>query len=678
MVTTTCLSNVARDVGDVYNLQPLSHDNSMKLLCTRLFDDEGKYLESQSYEATDKMLKKCGGVPLGIITMASLLASKPEDDWSEMYNSIGFGNGINDDVENTRRILSFCYYEMPSHLKTCLLYLSIFKEDYDINKCLLIWKWIAEGFINEEHHIGLFEVAEGYFNDLVSRSLIQPVEGEGTGYVIGCRVHGMVLDLIRSLSSAEYFATILSNVDEQQKLPSTNANRLAMQSRIVEKHHPQLANMGMEQVRSFVAISCSIHALSPSFRVLRILALEDCKFTEGNTRNSLEHIGMLLHLRYLGLTQTRGFHQLPEEIGQDLKFLQTLDLYGTDLEEVPFSVGLMTQLLCLRVDAGTRVPSGLIGNLTSLQELWIYPAMKDYSMGFATARQFVNDLGKLKELRVLKTRIHGWNESIEISLVGSLHNFDKIQLLELDGESYLGKGVTWETGFVSSQHLRYLSLACMQLTRLPPWINSLLLPNLSCLVVNVQFWQEQDMETLGRLPELCNLELQSCNIRAINIKNTHGHIGYFGKLRTLKTYRMLIWFDLSGCKLSTSNVGIDAPTIMPSLEYLQFMVHVRFLKDANIGFDKLVSENLPSLQRVKVQIDCSNARLAEVEEVEAALTYTVNLHPNCPTLEMMRYNEYKMLSSDQTQQVSIYRIPLPSLTYNQTMLPSFQRNECEK
>lgn len=672
MVTTSSISNVARDVGDVYNLQPLSHGNSKKLLSTRLYVDESKCLESTSAEASERFLEKCGGVPLGVIAIAGLLASNPEDNWSEMYNSFCLGKGINDDVENIRRILSFCYYHLPSHLKTCLLYISIFREDYEINKCLVIWKWIAEGFIHGDQQIGLFELAEGYFVELINRSMIQPVEAQGTGHVIGCRVHDMVLDLVRSLSSEENFVTVLSeDGDEQQKFPLTNANRLSLQSRVVEKRHPQLANVGMEQVRSFVAILSDIHVVSPSFQVLRVLALEDCKFIEGYTSNGLEHLGKLLHLRYLGLTRTRGFDRLPEEIGQDLKFLQTLDLYETDLEEMPFTVGLLTQLLCLRVDVGTRVPAGLIGNLTSLQELWIYPAMKDFSMGFATAMQFVKDLGKLSELRVLKTRIHGWDQSMEIALVESLHNFHKIQLLELHGKSYLGKGVTWETGFVSSQHLRYLSLACMQLTRLPAWMNSSLLPNLSYLVVNVQFWQEQDMETLGRMPELCSLELQSCNIRVVNIKHTCGDIGYFQKLRSLISYAILIRFDLY--KLSSSSVRIDEPTTMPTLEYLQFMVHVHFLKDANLGFDKLVSENLPSLQRVKAIINCSDARLTEVEEAEEALTDAANVHPNHPTLKLMRYNEHRMVSSDQAQQVSLSRhtaitiIPLPSLNSSSLM-----------
>ncbi|XP_025805198.1 disease resistance protein RPP13-like isoform X2 [Panicum hallii] len=659
VVVTTRICEVAAHADEAYKIQPLSRDNSENLLYARIADGEGKYFDSPSAEACYKILKKCGGVPLAIITMASLLASKPWEDWSDVYNSIGFGQGGNDDVDNTRKILSFSYYDMPSHLKPCLLYLSIFYEDQVIRKNSLIWMWVAEGFVHEEQAagIGLFELGERYFNELINRSMIQPVGIFDEGYVSGCCVHDMVFDLVRSLSSQENFVTVLDGKDERQKLPGRSvARRLALQGIKEHRGDQLLANIAVDKVRSFIASECNFSPSSPPYTpVLRVL---DIDFGEKVIGGTLDHLGSLLHLRYLRLASLSYNFELPREV-RYLKFLQTLDLSRFCINELPEEVGLLTQLVCLRVCPGTRIPDGLIGKLTSLQELLRWPVVND-DYDDARRMQFVKELGMLRELRVLWTEIFVRDESKARALLESLGNLHNIRKMHIEGlPLYVVKSMTSHKGFITCRHLQYLHLYCLVFSRLPMCINSSLAPNLSYLFVKVQAVKGQDMETLARLPELRSLTLILCDTtKLVNIKipcKAQGVGYYFRKLRILKIGGAPIWFDLRDC-ISNGNV---ASAIMPSLESLVFQVHVRLLKDAALlSFDRLLGfESLgrASLQSVTVTVNCEGARILDVEDVEDALERTAAVHPKRPNLRTTL--EEKMHTTYLETSMNASRIP---------------------
>ncbi|GJN05166.1 hypothetical protein PR202_ga22774 [Eleusine coracana subsp. coracana] len=264
------------------------------------------------------------------------------------------------------------------------------------------------------------------------RSMIQLVELRvGEDIVHDCRVHDMVLDLLRVKSQEENFVTIVSAQDNEGISSPSRVRRLAHQNRMLAQAH-QDAQANLPHVRTFIATNCrSDDMLSfTSFQLLRVLALED---RSGGVRICLENVQNLLHLRYLGLRVSNC--ELPEGLGP-LKFLQTLYLEFTPVKELPSSLGMLTQLICLHVlnspAGGVIVPNGVIEKLTSLEYLHI-EVQKD------TIGQFVKDLGKLHELRVVE--IHFWmgilrkvaDKSMESDLVESLGNRCKIRHLRLEG-----------------------------------------------------------------------------------------------------------------------------------------------------------------------------------------------------------------------------------------------------
>ena len=125
-----------------------------------------------------------------------------------MHSSIGSGTENFPSIESMRQILSISYYDLPSHLKPCLLYLSIFPEDYTILTDQLRRRWISEGFIHGNDVETLHNLGHHYFSELINRSLIQPEHINTRGMVEACRVHDMVLDLITSLSTKENFVIV--------------------------------------------------------------------------------------------------------------------------------------------------------------------------------------------------------------------------------------------------------------------------------------------------------------------------------------------------------------------------------------------------------------------------------------------------------------------------------------
>ncbi|KAL6660702.1 hypothetical protein ACP70R_001737 [Stipagrostis hirtigluma subsp. patula] len=144
VIVTTRNSTVAKFCssidGSMFELSPLCDTDSRELFRRRIFGEE-EDIHSKLEHVSWKILKKCGGVPLAIITIASMLAcipNKTEYEWYSVYKSMGSGLAKEKNMENMRGILSLSYRDLPSYLKPCLLYLSIFPEDYNIPKDKLL------------------------------------------------------------------------------------------------------------------------------------------------------------------------------------------------------------------------------------------------------------------------------------------------------------------------------------------------------------------------------------------------------------------------------------------------------------------------------------------------------------------------------------------------------------
>lgn len=353
-IITTPSLDVAKQVGGVYRLEPLSLIDSRKLFYQRIFGNEEKCPNHLANISTD-ILRKCAGVPLAIITIASVLSSRNEKEnaqnyWSKVYQSMGSGLADSTKVKDMRMILSVSYYDLPPHLKTCLLYFSLFPDDHKISIKDLIWKWIGEGFMNKQQGKALYEVGEIYVEELVNRSMIQAVDIDRDSKTVSCNVHDMVLDLICFLSNEEQFLTKLSR-QNPMSLPN-KVRRLSIQISQQEDVE-QLATMSF----SFSHVrSLTVFGFMPTlatFVVLRVLDLSYCKEVKNE---HCKNIYNMFHLRYLSLRDT-SITDIPADIS-NLKVLQVLDISENSIQELPSTIIHLQQLLHLHVDR-IRLPEDL-------------------------------------------------------------------------------------------------------------------------------------------------------------------------------------------------------------------------------------------------------------------------------------------------------------------------------
>ncbi|KAF8673405.1 hypothetical protein HU200_048969 [Digitaria exilis] len=624
IITTTRIFKVAEQIGGAYKMKPLCLDSSRKLLYRRIFGNEEKYRspDEQLTEVSERILRKCAGVPLAIITIASLLADRGRNkmEWYEVCNSIGSGLEDGQDVENMRKILAYSYYDLPSHLRTCLLYLSMFPEDYAIEKFRLIWMWIAEGFVqHEEQGKGLYELGECYFNELVNRSLIQPLYDRHDAIIEFCRVHDMVLDLIYSISSEENLVTVLN--DEHSTSPSKKVRRLLLQSNM-EGHDIPCASMILLQVRSVVAFSLASNLMPAlgSFRVLRVLDLKSCSLPQGC---DLKHLGNLFHLRYLGIGKTfRAL--LPDDVG-NLRFLQTLDVVGSNFCSLPSTIVQLKRLMCLCIDQNTRVPNG-IGNLTSLEdlstlyicdssniteELCHLTELRTLEIVLFPA-DIMEDLCLLTEMRQLYIQLEEWN----VKLLECLCELPKIQeliIMVITGQRNIGGLDAW----VAPRQLCVLSTRnSTWFSTLPAWVNPSLLSELTGLSIAVKELRQVHLTILGKLPALRCLEIEVDNMML-------GILGGF-----------VVGAGSFPCLLRCRLRYFVPPVVfrqgaMPRLEYLRFTFSVCEIASSDGSLD-LGLGNLPSLQSVQARLVYEGASKEDVREAEAALKDAAEMHPNHP------------------------------------------------
>ncbi|WRX27218.1 Leucine-rich repeat - like 10 [Theobroma cacao] len=258
---------------------------------------------------------ECGGLPLALITIGRAMAyKKSPHEWRyglevlrrspHKFARLG---------EGPFPLLKFSYDSLPSNsVRSCLLYCSLYPQDYSISKATLIDYWYCEGLLDEFDSISSARM-QGYniIGVLVDACLLNE---DGKKFV---KMHDVIRDMtLRIVHQYE-----------------ASENRFFVRAGVGLEAVPEVETW--QGVRRISLMQNGIKELSstPTCPTLQTLFLN---------KNDLQVIGgdflqFMSTLRVLNLSDNRGLRKLPKGISK-LVSLELLDLSRTGITELPIEL----------------------------------------------------------------------------------------------------------------------------------------------------------------------------------------------------------------------------------------------------------------------------------------------------------------------------------------------------
>lgn len=612
----------------IFKMKYLSMESSRKLFPSIAFGSE----DNCPNEVRDEIIERCGGLPLTIVSIASLLSSFVESHqdekpmvkgWNHVNHSLHCNLRLNFALDVTKQALNLCYNNLPHHLKTCLLYLTIYPEDYTILKDDLVKQWVAEGFITavgeQDKHM---EEAGKYFDELVKRRMIQPVDVKADNEVSSCTLHSMVLDLIANKSVEDNFIVVLDKYQGLVGLPE-KVRRLSLHfGNARHANAPECISLSQVRTLAFFGFYKCMPEIK-EFKLVRILVLQIWGDNCG-TILDLRVISELHHLRYLKISCDTTI-DLPTQIKQ-LKYLMTIEIEATAISIVPSDIVDLPVLSHLILPIEADMPDK-IGDMSSLCTLGHFDLSK-YS------EDMVHSLGRLTNLQHLHLTcssampIHDLESNLNTlgSVIKSLSKLKSVTVVpRFLHKKSLAPGsstfrISWKDFSSPPLFLQNLELSpsICTFSRLPNWTGQL--RKLCKLKIAVH---ELEMTDVGVLEELSNL-----TILCLDVKNAPAYLIGFHK----EKFPVLKFFEFI-CSLPL--LEFEEGT-MPNLQklHLGFNAHGAALRSQDTPVTPVGMTHLLKLQLLRAEIGCFQAEQSDRNAAESALRSITSAHGARPVVNI--------------------------------------------
>ncbi|KAG8379588.1 hypothetical protein BUALT_Bualt07G0104500 [Buddleja alternifolia] len=507
LMVTTRIEKIALMMATIatHHIGYLSEDDSWSLFKKRAFTT-GEVGDKNLVAIGKVIVRKCGGVPLAINALGSLMRFKShESEWLAIKGSEIWH--LSDDDNAILPALRLSYDNLLPQMRQCFAYCCIFPKDYVMEENQLIQLWMANGFfLPSVGQTDLHLTGHLIFKELVWRSFFQDVQINYRGNKT-CKMHDLMHDLALSIMGHETYTLERGKV---MKIPKTLLHLSfdsGSSSRAILDNKSKFKLSIDDSLRSLIVHGGEVPCLREGFssflskqKYLRALDVGRC-FIE-----KLPNIVCKLeHLRYLTMS-CQNLKRLPESLTCLLN-LQTLNFTDSgELLELPKGMKAMKNLWFLEIETFHSLrcsPPGL-GDLTCLRGLSVFivgqdasrqiDQLKELNLGGKLSIQGLNNVRNLEDAKsanmMAKKNLTSlslcWTNDIKRSsaeehfeaVLEGLephHNLEKICIKSYQGSTF----PKWMT--LACENLKEISLEnCRRCDRLPPFGK---LPSLTCLTL---------------------------------------------------------------------------------------------------------------------------------------------------------------------------------------------------
>ncbi|KAJ7963272.1 Disease resistance protein [Quillaja saponaria] len=150
-------------------------------------------LQEAVVKLAEKVVGRCGGLPLAILSLGYLLSGKDvnEKELERALERINQGNNQTPWIENKEKNYGDLINEDSTGPSDChLSYLRLFPRDFEIPARRLITLWVAEGLVSSGG-----DAAEKSLQELIDWNMIQVVERKPNGKPKTCRLPNSLREL---------------------------------------------------------------------------------------------------------------------------------------------------------------------------------------------------------------------------------------------------------------------------------------------------------------------------------------------------------------------------------------------------------------------------------------------------------------------------------------------------